>query len=108
MRYKVVYSLGPTIDVKTKVSTGVLSLADGYLVIEGKFPVSVRLDTIRAVELFRLHGLGTMIKAVHDNGTLFLSVPRFTLFGLFLLINYFKTKELHEALVGAIEARSRA
>jgi hypothetical protein len=106
MRYKVVYHPGPTIDLKTKVSSGVLSLAGGNMAIEGKVPVSIPVDKIRAAELFRLHGLGTMIKVIHDGGTLFVTVPRFSLFGLFMLINYFKTKELHAGLVGAIEARS--
>ena len=106
MRYKVVYHPGPTIDLETKVTSGVLSLAKGKLAIEGKVPVSVPVDKIRAAELFRLHGLGTMIKVIHDGGSLFVTVPRFNLFGFFMLINYFKTKELHAALVGAIEGRS--
>src|SRR5262249_18702764 len=93
MLYKVMYHPVPTIDLKTEVSTGVLSLAGGNLVIEGKVPMSVPLDQIRAAELFRLHGLGTMIKVTHDGGTLFVTVPRFSLFGFFMLINYFKTKE---------------
>jgi hypothetical protein len=108
MQYKVVYHPGSTIDLNTKVSTGVLSLAAGNLVIDGQIPVSVPLAKIRTGELFRLHRLGTMIRVVHEGGTLFVAVPRLNLFGFIMIINYFRTKELHAAIVGAIEARSRA
>jgi hypothetical protein len=105
MRYDVVYHVGSTIDRRTRVSSGVLSLAGGNLMIEGTAPVSVPVEKLRAAELFRQNGLGTMVRVIYDGGTLFLAVPRINLFGIFLLINYFKTKELHAGLAGAMDSR---
>jgi hypothetical protein len=107
MRYKILYHLGENIGVRTKVRSGVLSLEGRNLIIDGKMPLSIPLNTIRSAELFRMHEVMTMIKLLYNSHTLYVSVPRLNLFGLFVIINYFKTRELHAALVGAIEACAR-
>jgi hypothetical protein len=96
MIYKVLYHQGETIGLKDKATVGRLSLEGGRLLIRGEPEVSVPLATIRSVELFRLHGTGRMLKVAHEGGTLFVSVIRFSLFGLFAL----KTKGTHLIILG--------
>ena len=57
---------------------------------------------LRSVELFRLHGLGRMLKIVHADGTLFLSVIRFSLLGYFAIVNFFATGQLCEKFKAAL------
>jgi hypothetical protein len=43
-----------------------------------------------------------MLKIVHADGTLFVSVIRFCLFGYFAITNFFGTGRLHHELEAAI------
>jgi hypothetical protein len=56
--------------------------------------------------LFRLHGLARMLKVTHEGGTLFVSVVRFSLFGLFMVVNFFATRRLKEELEAAIRQQA--
>ncbi len=105
MSYKVMYHAGPEIDLKTKANTGRLSLDDDHLVIHGDPAISIPLVSLHSAELFRLHGTGRMLKLVHDGGTLFVTVIRFSLFGLFAVVNFFGTGRLHKELQSAIATR---
>jgi len=99
MRYKVIYHLGDQIDLKTRVESGVLTLGtEGFEVTGGATRVSVPFKSVSAVEQFRLNGLGRMIRVAHANGTLFLTVVRFNLGGVFAMGNYLKAGELFEKL----------
>ena len=96
--YRVIYHDGPTIDLKTKVKAGYATMADDALVIEGKTTLKIAYTTITSVDLFRLHGLGRMIKIDHSSGALFVSVVRINIAGYFAIINFAKTGHLHEEL----------
>jgi len=43
-----------------------------------------------------------MLKVMHEGGTLFVSVIRFNLFGLFAVVNFSATGRLHDELQAAI------
>jgi hypothetical protein len=98
MRYKIIYHVGDEINIKTKVAGGVLTLQDGAIQITGPSPFEVPLTTLTSVEMFRLHGLGRMLKLQTKDKTMFLTVVRFYVSGYFALINFLKTGELHKKL----------
>jgi hypothetical protein len=106
--YKVLYHVGEAVGLKTKAAVGRLSLEDGHLLIRGETPVSIDLGALRSVELFRLHGTGRMLRVVHTEGTLFVSVIRFCLFGLFAVGNFFATGQLKEELQAVIREKGNA
>jgi len=93
-RYKVMFHEGPDVGIKTKMSTGWLTIADGEIKISGPEPLSRSLASVRSVGLFRLHGLGRMVRITHDNGTLFVTVVRFCIAGQFASVDFFKTGKL--------------
>jgi hypothetical protein len=59
----------------------------------------VRRQDIQQAELFRLHGLGRVIRIEGRAGTVFVSVIRLMI-GQFAFINFLRTVELHKALIG--------
>ena len=59
-----------------------------------------KLDNIKSVELYKMNGLGTMIKLVNNEDTIYFSVPR-----IFIdkgtgvaIINFFATKKLYKIM----------
>jgi hypothetical protein len=98
MNYKVIYHCGDEITIKTKTKSGRLSLTDTNFIISGKEIIEIPTKEIKSVELFRLHGLGRMLKIQHTNGNLFVTVVRFCLFNMFAIINFFKTGALNREL----------
>jgi hypothetical protein len=102
MAYKVIFHSGQTISLKTKVKSGRLPVENGQLKITGNSEIQIHLESAHTVEVFRLHGLGRMIKLVHNDGTLFVSVVRLCLFGRFAVINSFRTRELYRRLDSTI------
>jgi hypothetical protein len=107
--YRVIYHVGDTLNLKTKVLEGRAALTQSALTITGPSPVEVPVRELHGAELLRLHGLGRFIRISHERGTVYVSVVRFVLFGgYFALINFFRTGELARRLHGAIEAGARA
>lgn len=98
MRYKIVYHVGPELTVKTKVASGTLTFQDDALRISGPSEPAIPFAEIRHAEMFRLHGLGRMIKMVCDERTIFLTAVRFNLGGYFVLINAFRTGQVYEQI----------
>lgn len=105
MKYKIMFHSGDSIDMKTKAKTGFLVLGETALEISGDESICIAFSEITDVDLFRLHGLGRMIKIQHSSGTLFVSVVRFVLFGYFATVNFFRTGQLNNELKAAVEAR---
>jgi len=105
MSYKVLYHVGESVSLKTKAATGRLSLADDRVLVRGSPDVSIPFDSLRSVELIRLHGMGRMLKIVSVPDTLFVSVIRFNLFGFFAVVNFLATGRLHKELQAAIRER---
>src|SRR5690348_11131560 len=98
-RYKIVYHRGPTVDLSTRVSSRWLRFAEGAIAVEGKQEaVTIPVAALRSVEVFRLHGIGRMIRIVHGESTLYVSVVRFCIAGRFAVINFFKTAALARRL----------
>ena len=98
MRYKIIYHIGPEFTVKTKASSGTLTIEDDAACISGASVLTIPFSEVTSIEMFRLHGLGRVIKMVCTEGTIFLTVVRLNLFGFFVIINFFKAGELYEAL----------
>ena len=98
MSYRVIYHCGDEITIKTKTRNGKLDLTDKHIEISGKENLKIPNEQIKKVELFRLHGLGRMLKTTHDDGILFVTVVRFCLFNMFAIINFLKTGTLNREL----------
>ncbi|MBS0202100.1 MAG: hypothetical protein JSS49_04310 [Planctomycetes bacterium] len=105
MIYKVMFHEGKNVSLATKVRVGRLTLLDGRLSIEGDAHISVPHESLRSVELFRLHNTGRMLKIEHDGGTLFVSVIRFIMFSHFAVGNFFGTGKLKKELQKIIADR---
>ena len=104
MSYKVIYHCGDEITIKTKTKSGKLELTHNHIAISGKDNLTIPYEQIKEVELFRLQGLGRMLKITHRDGLLFVTVVRFCLFNMFAIVNFFKTgtlnRELNEIIKG--------
>jgi len=103
MRYKVIYHVATELTLKTRVSSGRLTFQDGAVSISGATPLTVPYSEMVKVEMFRLHGLGRMIKLICKERTIFLTVVRINLFGYFIFINFFRTGELYESLKKSVQ-----
>jgi hypothetical protein len=103
MKYRVFFHSGDELTLKAKVSKGRAWLDELGLHVEGPGGLTIASSDILKVELYRLHGLGRVIRLEHRGGRLFLSVVRLMI-GQFALINYFQTGDLHGRL--AVVARS--
>jgi hypothetical protein len=97
MRYRVFFFQGQELTLKTRVERGAAWVDDVGLHIDGPSEVLIPANDILGAELFRLHGLGRVIRMEHRGGRLYLSVVRLMI-GQFALINFFKTGDLHKQL----------
>jgi hypothetical protein len=102
--YRVIYHCGDSVGLKTRMRSGKAELTPDSLRIRGASGLEIPYRSIRDVELVRLHGLGRMVRLSGDQGTLFLSVTRISLWGYFAIVNFFATGELHRRLAAAIDA----
>ncbi len=98
MGYKVFLHQGDELSLKTRVVRGEAWVDEGGLHIKGPGEILVPRADLRSAEIFRLHGLGRVIRVEHANGRLFLSVVRLMI-GQFAIINFFKTGALQADLV---------
>ncbi len=98
--YRVFFHQGQELGLKTHVLKGKAWVDSSGLHVEGPGGTSfVPTANINEVEMFRLHGLGRVIRLDHQDGRLYLSVTRLMI-GQFAFINFFKTGELHKILAG--------
>ncbi len=98
MRYKIIYHVGSELNVKTRADSGMLTLQDDAIRIASSSPLTIPFSDVTSVEMFRLHGLGRMLKLVCKERTVFLTVVRLNLFGYFVIINFFRAGKLYETL----------
>ena len=104
-KYKIFFHRGEELGIKTRVSKGEAWVDDAGLHIKGPLgDMAVASADILEVELFRLHGLGRVIRVEHRGGRLFLSVVRFMI-GQFALINFVQTGALQGALDDLAKSR---
>jgi len=73
--------------------------------IEGPGGFTITNDDMVEAELFRLHGLGRVIRLDYRGGRVFLAVFRLMV-GQFALINFFKTGALHKKLDTVAKAQA--
>jgi len=97
LKYKVFFHRGEELSLKTKVAPGEAWLDGVGLHVKGPEEFTIPRSQLRGAEMFRLHGLGRVIRVEHTQGRLFLSVVRLMI-GQFALINFFKTGALYEQL----------
>jgi len=97
MKYKVFFHQGDELSLKTKVLRGEAWVDDSGLHVKGSSEFVIPRNNVLGAELFRLHGLGRVIRVEHTQGRLFLSVVRLMI-GQFAFINFFKTGTLHKEL----------
>ena len=95
----IIYHIGDKIDSQTVVKKGKIYTDGQKKRIESGDSV-YDLDNIKNVDLYKMNGLGTMIKMINGKDTIYLSVPRiFIDKGTgFVIINYFATKKLYRAI----------
>jgi hypothetical protein len=105
MKYKVFFHRGDELSLKTRVSKGRAWLDNAGLHIDGQDRFTISSRDILEAELFRLHGLGRVIRIEHRGGRLFLSVVRLMI-GQFAFINFFQTGILQKLLASVAEQRS--
>ena len=98
--YKVFFHSGEELGLKTRVEKGMATLDKSGLHVDGPNGLSIPLQNISAVKLFRLHGLGRVLQIDHSGGRLFISVIRFMICQ-FAAINFFKTGDLNDRLLAA-------
>ena len=110
MKYKVFFHRGDELSLKTRVDQGEAWLDDADLHVKGSAEFTIPRNQLLAAELFRLHGLGRVIRIEHTHGRLFLSVVRLMI-GQFAFINFFKAGALHAelaAIAGANLSKEKA
>ena len=105
MTYKVFFHRGDDLSLKTKVSKGRAWLDDAGLHIEGQDGFTIPSVEILEAELFRLHGLGRVIRIEYRGGRLFLSVVRLMI-GQFAFINFFQTGAVQKHLASLAKQHS--
>jgi hypothetical protein len=98
MKYKVAFHRGDELTLKTRVEKGQAWLDDDGLHVDVPTGgVFVAKKDLLSAELFRLHGLGRVIRIETQSGRLFLTVVR-VMIGQFAFINFFKTGSLQKQL----------
>ena len=99
MKNKIIYHIGDSINAQTIVKKGYIYVDEPNQRIEFEGGV-YNLDNIKNIELYKMNGLGTMIKLINKEDIIYFSVPRiFIDKGTgFAIINYFATKKLHKIM----------
>jgi len=101
MKTKIIYHIGNSINSQTIMKKGYIYANEEKPRIEYDKGI-YNLDDIKSVELYKMNGLGTMVKLLNKEDTIYLSVPRiFIDKGTgFAIINYFATKKLYNVMKG--------
>jgi hypothetical protein len=102
--YSVVYLLGNIVDTKAKGNSAALTIGDEAFELESDSPIHLSLASVRTVDLQQLEGFGPIVRLLHTDGTIWITVPQVNIAGLFVLTNVPKTRELYSQLHRAILA----
>jgi hypothetical protein len=101
--FRIVYHVGPSLNLSTKVRSGKAEVDGKELRISGEEELRIAREEIRDTTLYRLHGLGRMIRFTWRDATVFLTVVRLNVFGYFIVINFLATGRLYRLLNSAAE-----
>ena len=100
MRYKVFFHRGEELVLKTRVERGYAWVDEIGLHVEASGGFHIPKQDLLSAELFRLHGLGRVVRIETRTGRVFLSVVR-GMIGQFAFINFWKTGKLQKELAAA-------
>jgi hypothetical protein len=100
----VFFHQGDDLGLKTRVEKGHAWIDGRGLHISGPSEILIPSNELLSAELFRLHGLGRVIRVEHRQGRLFLSAVRFMI-GQLAFINFFKTGKLLKEISISMENR---
>ena len=75
MKTKIIYHIGNSINSQTIMKKGYIYANEEKPRIEYDKGI-YNLDDIKSVELYKMNGLGTMVKLLNKEDTIYLSVPR--------------------------------
>lgn len=98
---RVVFHDDGQIGLKTRVKSGRATVGEDALSIDGAQSILIPYDAMSEVKLFRLHGLGRMIRIVHKDGELVLTPIRLNILGYFVIVDFFGAGRLVKALSAA-------
>jgi hypothetical protein len=98
VRYSVFFHQGDELGLKTRVDKGRAWIDEAGLHISGPAEILIPRNDLLSAELFRLYGLGRVIRVEHRQGRLYVSAIRFMI-GQFGVINFFKTGKLLKEIV---------
>lgn len=94
------FHVGSDLNLKSRGFTGEAWIDHGGLNIQGPMgEIFVKRQDIQKTELFRVHGLGRVIRIEKRSGNLLVSADR-RMTGPFALINFLRTGRLHKELIG--------
>jgi hypothetical protein len=112
-QYSVFFHRGDDLTLKTRVMKGrawvdevglhiaipncAKTAQSGSPGVEAPQAFIIPADEVISAEIFRLHGLGRVIRVEHKGGRLFLAVVRLMI-GQFAFINFFKTGTLQKEI----------
>jgi hypothetical protein len=97
-KYKVAFHCGSELTLKTKVEKGEAWVdGDGLHIESPAAQLVIPIADLVSSDLFRLHGLGRVIRLETRTGRIFLTVVRLMI-GQFAFINFLKTGSLHKRL----------
>ena len=102
MKYKVFFYRGAELGLEMRVEKGQAWLDNAGLHIEGPDGFTIPRNDILQADLFRLHGLGRVIRLDYRGGRVFLSVVRMMI-GQFAFINFFETGSFHMDLAAVAQ-----
>ena len=102
-RYKIFFYRGNELSLKAHAFKGEAWIDGTGIEIKGADGDSFHIARadIQKVEMYRLHGLGRVVRIEHHGGRLFLSAIRLMI-GQFALINFFRTGRLQRALAALL------
>ena len=98
MSYKLLYIVAEKVGLWTKGLTGKLELRDDHASIDGPAQLTLPYSDFEHLRMFRQRRVGTLIHVRCAGTSVFLTVPRFNLLGVFTVINNFKTRSLFAEL----------
>jgi len=105
-KYKVCFHRGDELTLKTRATKGHAWVDEkGLHVTSVAETISIPRRDLRSVEMFRLYGLGRVIRVDHAQGRLFVTVVRFMI-GQFALINFLETGVMRDKLADLLEQPS--
>ncbi len=101
-RYKVFFHRGEELVLDTRVQKGYASVDEAGLHVDGPEGFVVPKEDLLSAEVFRLHGLGRVVRVETRTGRVFLAVVRLMI-GQFAFINFLATGKLQKELSAAAQ-----